>query len=135
MVWQKIKICMFACLILCFSTIKHVHAYSIYEGSISSTYITYFNQILSKHSPLDDYLVFRSGQYEYIMLVGDITLSGSTFHGSDLTEYSVRTDNTNYNSTYKLYSSSGKSLTLQVDNNIIYSIVSAYCINNISNDI
>lgn len=113
-------------MITCFSTYIQTFAYEIYEGSISSTYTTYFNQILTKHSPIEDYIVFRNGQYDYIMLVGDLYLNGSTFTGSDLTEYSIRTDSSNYNSTYKLYTSTGNSLDLNVNNNIIYSNLGSF---------
>ena len=54
-------------------------AYSIYEGTISSTYTTYFKDILSRQTIFTDYVCFRSGQNQYVMVVGDLEYSNNRF--------------------------------------------------------
>lgn len=52
-----------------------------YDGSISDTYLNYFRGIIAKN-PGDEYLAMRSGQYEYLLVYGDLELNGKTFSGS-----------------------------------------------------
>ena len=46
-----------------------------YEGNMSSTYITYFRDIVSGIGFNDNYVAYRSGQNEYKMVVGELTSS------------------------------------------------------------
>ena len=52
-----------------------------YDGSISTTYTTYFSGVVDKLG-IDDYVLIRSGQYEYMFVYGDLSLTGHTFTGS-----------------------------------------------------
>lgn len=54
---------------------------SAYDGSISTTYTTYFAGVVDKLS-VEDYVLIRSGQYEYTFAYGDLDLNGTTFTGS-----------------------------------------------------
>ena len=54
-----------------------------YASVSGGTYEGYAAQVVAKlGKPLDDYLFYRSGSYTYVLCMGDLTLSGSTFTGS-----------------------------------------------------
>lgn len=73
---------------------------TVYEdGNISTTFITIFRDICPKFSMFDNYVFFRSGQYDYTMYVGDISLSGTDFIGSDCKVYYINSSSS-YNSNY-----------------------------------
>lgn len=101
-------------------------AYSIYEGTISSTYTTYFKDILSRQTMFTDYVCFRAGQYEYVMVVGDLEYSNNQFVLSE--KGSVYTfDNTgSYNSNYSFNVSEISSFSLNAGDNIVYSNLGYY---------
>lgn len=105
---------------LCVSMATQAYAYSAYDGSISSTYITYYRDILSKISVFDDYVVFRSDQNAYIMAVGDLTVNGNTFTGKDIELITIST-NGNYNSYYVISSTEVQNFQLDTRGNIVYS--------------
>lgn len=53
-----------------------------YHGTISDTYLDYFEGIVQKLTPKEHYVIWRSGQYAYNMVYGeDITLEGTYFSG------------------------------------------------------
>lgn len=66
-----------------------IEAYSIsgspYPGTISSTYLDYFEGIADKLSYREHYVAFRSSQYEYLMAWGEgLSYDGYQFKGSAL---------------------------------------------------
>lgn len=53
-----------------------------YNGTISDTYLDYFEGIVQKLKPSEHYVIWRSGQYAYTMCYGeDIALEGTYFSG------------------------------------------------------
>lgn len=67
----------------------------VYDGSMSSSYITYARDTVSKLPPGSRYVFFRPSQYEYRLVYGDdLEVSGSTFQGKELFYVSY---NTRYN--------------------------------------
>lgn len=60
-------------------------SYSSYSGSsnnLSSTYVDYLRERISDIDPDEDYILFRSGQYSYILAVSEMfTYSGTTLSG------------------------------------------------------
>ena len=128
MVWQVIKryIVVLLVLIVAFSTTAQ--AYSVYDGTPSSTYITYFKDIVSG-APFDaNYVAFRSDQNEYIMLLGDLEIKGSTISvNGTAKEYKYYTTNTSqYNSTYRYSVTEVSSGSVNVGDYIIYSDLGDY---------
>lgn len=121
------KILAFICVcVIALSSAKHTFAYTIYDGTISNTYLTYFEGILSKSSINDDYLILRSGQNEYVMVVGDLTYNNKNFVGSSLTEYKFYTESTNYNSQYRFTETTNVSINQNTNNYIVYSNLGPY---------
>ncbi len=54
-----------------------------YPGTISDTYLNFFKGIVEKLKFNEHYVVYRSGQYSYIMIYGeDIALDGDHFSGA-----------------------------------------------------
>lgn len=53
-----------------------------YNGTISDTYLDYFEGIVQKLEPNENYVIWRSGQYAYNMCYGEnIQLDGTYFSG------------------------------------------------------
>ncbi len=67
------------------SNISVRSAYSdVYDGSMSTSVIQYFKDIVSKLPPGNDYVLFRQSQYVYRLVYSDnLELSGSVFTASD----------------------------------------------------
>ena len=101
---------------------------SVYtEGNISSTYTTIFQDVIDGLNPLDDYVFYRSGNYEYRMYVGDLDLSNSLFTGQDLDLYILKYNQSGYNQTsYTYEKSNGQSIYLDVGSNLVYSNLGGY---------
>lgn len=101
---------------------------SVYtEGNISNTYTTIFQDVLDGLNPLDDYIFYRSENYEYRMYVGDLDLSDTLFVGQDLDLYILRYSQSGYSSTSYVYErSSGQSLSVDVGSHLVYSNLGGY---------
>lgn len=102
--------------------------HNVYEnGNLSSTYTTYFRDIVSGIPFKDNYVAFRSGQYSYTMIVGDLELSNGTFTLNEAgKEYVFSTDNSNYNAQYRYNVNEISNFTLRVTDEIIYSDLGDY---------
>lgn len=101
-------------------------AATIYDGNISTTYITIFRDIASKLSPFDDYVFFRSDQYEYMMVVGDFDYSSGLMSADGrVTIYAISTNNT-YNSSYVYSVSTQDGFSISPGESLIYSNLGDY---------
>ena len=78
MVW-KMKRCLVACLIISALCAIQASAASPYDGNISTTYLTIFRDVVADLSPADDYVFYRSDEYEYTLVAGDLEYNGSSF--------------------------------------------------------
>ena len=102
-------------------------AYEVYnDGTVSSTYTTYFRDILASASPFDDYIYWRSGQYEYSLVVGDLSYSGGRFTSSDSCTHYKFTTSSGYNSTFSYSTTSINDFSLSVGNALVYSNLGNY---------
>lgn len=91
----------------------------IYEGSISSGALTAFEGVVSR-SPMSDYVAFRSGQFSYVLAVGDLDLSSGVITGTaDLYTYY------SYGGDYSWTQTSG-ALDLTLGDNLVYSNLGSY---------
>lgn len=100
--------------------------YSIYDGSISSSYVTYFKDILAGVPFNKNYVAFRSGQYTYTMVVGELDYNGNSLSLiGDGKEY-IFTTSSGYNSylTYNVYDITSFSLSLE--DYLVYSDMGDY---------
>lgn len=56
----------------------------VYDGTISSTVVTYMKGIVARFSPSVHYVLFRESQYGYRLVYGkDLSVSGNVFTGTD----------------------------------------------------
>lgn len=103
-------------------------AYSVYtEGNISTTYLSYFEDLTSKIGLNDDYVFFRSGQNEYTMAVGDLDLVNGTFVGSSVKIYQIySTSISGYNTIYSFSNRTENGFVLQVASSLVYSNLGSY---------
>ena len=96
-----------------------------YHGTISDTYLDYFEGIVEKLKPNENYVVWRSGQYAYNMCYGEnIELDGTFFSGDcDLVQIYRSPDN--YSNDW--YVSTGSdSLSLSATDIFCYSNLGMY---------
>lgn len=114
------------CAILCAPVQAATH--SIYDnGTLSSTYTTYFRDILSGVDFNDNYVAFRSGQYSYTMVVGDLDYSNNiiTLNGDGFV-YDFSTEGSNYNSQLRYTVSNIDDFSINCGNYILYSDVGQF---------
>lgn len=127
MVWKIIApLSLVCCLLLVSPTLAK--ADSIYtDGNISSTYLDIFRDILEDTSLTDDYLVFRSSQYEYTLLVGEIDFQNNIFTSQNYRKFVISTSQSGYSGgVYHLNSSLGTSFSLNAEDYIVYSNLGYY---------
>ena len=121
-----IRILAVACVLCCLAALPlAASAATVYEGNISTTYITIFRDIASKLPLTSDYVFFRSGQYDYTLVAGDLTYNGSVFSGEDLTQYLLVT-NSSYNSNYEYGVISLDSFSLAPGGALVYSNLGSF---------
>lgn len=101
---------------------------SVYDdGNISNTYTQIFQDVLDGLSPMDDYLFYRSGNYEYRMYVGDLECTGTTFTGSNLDLYVLSYSQSGYTSSvYNYQQYSNQSLSVNCGSLLVYSNLGGY---------
>lgn len=93
---------------------------SIYEGTISTSMLEYFSDILVKVSPLKNYVLLRSSQYVYILYVGEFSWDGSSFSCASSDAYTITT-NSGYNSHYTFNVSTLSDLVIVPGDYLVYS--------------
>ncbi|MBQ8239827.1 MAG: hypothetical protein IJZ38_03155 [Bacteroides sp.] len=64
-------------------------AATVYDGNISSTYTTIFRDLVTRVAATEDYVFFRSSEYDYTMVAGDLEYADGTFSGEELRAYVV----------------------------------------------
>lgn len=63
------------------------------SGTISATYLDYFEGVLEKKDYDEHYVIFKSGDYRYTLAYGDsLKLNGSTFSGVGLNVVNIYRD-------------------------------------------
>lgn len=120
---RKVIAYMVAVLILCSAFCGTVSAatYTPYEGNISTSYLTYFEDLLPKIKLTDHYVFFRSGQYDYVMVVGDIEHDNGIFSSeTDCTVYTL-SSSSGYNSYNSYYVSTISDFYMVSNDILIYS--------------
>lgn len=129
MVWKvKFTSIILLLLLLVATTCGRAEAatYNVYDGNPSSTYIQYFKDSIANIPLGDHYVAFRSGQYTYSLVFGDITLNGSIFSSEDsCTVFSYET-NSSYNSYYSYSQDTIDSFYLNAEDKILYSDLGYY---------
>lgn len=95
--------------------------YNPYEGTISTTYLTYARDVLPNMKLGDHYVFLRSGQNEYTMITGDVVYTNGRFSNIDpVTVYTWSTDGS-YNSYYRYNVAIVSDIDVNPSDKIIYS--------------
>lgn len=95
-----------------------------YASVTSNAYSEIASRTIIKSGWNDDYVFWRSGQYEYCLAVGDIEFTGGVFSGDNCKLFRYTLDS-GYNGTYRL-SVENDSINLNVSNYIVYSNLGDY---------
>lgn len=118
------------CFILVFSlSCFPAYAEDVANGTINSTALTYFEGITRKLSPFEDYVAFRTGDYTYSLVYGNLSYSNGVISSSSATrvDYNSRYYTSNYE--YTTYVSDSQISNLRLNTNgfsIIYSSLGSF---------
>lgn len=112
-------------IMLTFGSISQANAASVYDGNFSTTYLTFMKDIVSGIGFKDDYVAFRSGQYDYTLVVGDLDYNGTFKNNGTCKEYVFSSDG-GYNSYYVYNVNTISSFSLDAEDKIIYSNLGEY---------
>lgn len=125
---KKYMFVLVAMLVLITATCGTVSAatYDCYEGNLSTTQLNYYRDILGNQSILDNYVVFRDGQYTYKMVVGDIVYNNNTFTSDKECKVFSIDIGSGYNSIYKYNEFTIDSFVLNTNENIVYSDLGSF---------
>lgn len=118
-------LCVCVLLVGAFCTQANAATHTIYEeGTLSSTYTTYFKDIIAGAKFTDNYVAFRSGQYSYSMVVGELEYKNGAISlvGSGK-EYKYSATTSGYNQQYKYTVSNLSNFSVDCGDYIIYSDV------------
>lgn len=119
---RKVSI-MMACfaLVLALGNRAQASDYTVYDGNMSSTYIDYFRDIVAGIGFNEHYVAFRSGQYEYTLIVGELIYADGNFSLVDTGTCYTISNSGNYNSLYEYDVSRLEQFSLSSGNYIVYS--------------
>lgn len=103
-------------------------AYSVYDaGNISTTYVQYFEDIVDGETPLTPYVMWRNGQYEYIIAFSDgLKVLNGTFSSNENTRMYSITQTTGTNGRYSLNYSESNNFELTTNKSLLYSSLEGY---------
>lgn len=113
---------------LLFASPMQTYANSIYEdGNISSTFLDIATDLTNNISVSDDYIFFRSGQYDYTFIYGNIDFTDGVFSSSTYNKIIITTNTSGYNQTrYHYEYSQGSNLSLTTSDYLVYSNLGHY---------
>lgn len=82
---RSLRVCVLACIMVIAFAIP-LQASTPYQGTISDSYKFIFEDVVSDLSIFDNYVFWRSGQYQYSLLSGDLSVENGVFSvtGGDL---------------------------------------------------
>lgn len=121
------KIIVAFCIAMLLCTPVHSIAAEPYQDSISNTYVQYARDLLPLGKITDDYVFYRSGQYEYELIIGDLDYNGSRFINNDIVTYYSFTTGTGYNSNFTYGTDSISEFSLDVTGGqMVYSNLGNY---------
>lgn len=123
---RKITVVLACMLLLLCGAAATASATDVYQGTISSNFYDIFDDIYITAS--DDYVFFRSGQYEYILLVGDLDYDNNRFDlAGDGKIYKItQNSGNNYNTHYTYEVSDVSSYFLNTKGLLVYSNMGDY---------
>lgn len=102
--------------------------YNVYtEGNMNTTYVQYFKDILAGAKITDDYVAFRSGQYEYTMAVGKLGIvdGGIIASSGECKVYRIGQEGT-YNARYTYSTETTTGFSVDPNDSIVYSNLGDY---------
>lgn len=128
MVRQVIAMLAILCLLCACGTVAQAASYTAYDGNLNNTYVTYFRDILAGVPVTDNYVVFRSNQYDYIMVTGDIVYNNGLFTSDTVCQiFTITQVNSGIQGNYYSYESREiETFVLDAEDKIVYSDLGSY---------
>lgn len=120
-------ICIIAIMCVCLSMTSNAFAYTSYDqGNMSTTYISYFDDIVDGLPINYNYVATRSSQYDYILHASDtLKFADGVFTSENGTTYKITTSS-GYNSTYSYKVLTEYNFTLDTNDQMVYSNIGDY---------
>lgn len=127
---RSLRACVLACIMVIAIAIP-LQASTPYMGTISDSYKSLFQSVVSDISVFDNYVFWRSGEYQYSLISGDITENNGTFTVTDGDMYVIDiivVDGSGWNSnSYYQYSHyMNIDYSLSTNNILVYSDITGY---------
>lgn len=120
-------ITLFCALCVCLTMSSNAFAYTSYDqGTMSTTYVQYFRDIVDGLPSNYSYVATRSGQYEYILHASDNLKYGNDQYLSDNGITYTITVGSGYNSTYDYDVSHEQNFVLYTNGQMVYSSIGDY---------
>lgn len=94
------------------------------SGNVGTTNQAMFQGLVSKVSPLDNYVFARTGDYQYILAWGDLELSGEVFSG--VVNYAVYERDSSYSNEYSYTVYTDSDFSLDAGNYVVFSDLGLY---------
>lgn len=135
MVRKSVLITLACCFLIATATIT-ASAQTVYEGTMSSTFTTIAEQI--NLPVMADYVFFRSGQYTYTLVVGDLEYNSGNFSLSDAGKvYTItQVNGSGYSASYYSYAVSDvDTYTIETGGKLVYSNLAGYPVLNNNSDV
>lgn len=124
---RKISSLVICFLLICaIGTTAKAVTYEVYDGNPSNTYIQYFKDIISGIGFDDHYVAFRSTQYDYVLVVGDLEFSNGVFTARDTCSIYTISSTGNYNTNYSYSVEQDKNITIRANDELLYSDLGQY---------
>lgn len=111
---------------ICGSMATQAMAYTVYDGTPSSTYLAYMQDVLTKFSATSDYVCFRSSQYDYMLVVGDLNKTDNQIYATGAVDVCVISTNNGYNASYSINFRTEDNFVLDCGDEIVYSNLGMY---------
>lgn len=118
-------IILIVCVVLAFGSAVPIHASAAtiepYDGSISTTYITIFRDMIAKKPISDNYVFLRTGQNTYKMYVGKFTYENQVLTADGSCYVYILDVGSQYNSGYIFSQAREDDVVVNPGSSLIYS--------------
>lgn len=100
-------------------------SYTLYDGELVPSYASIFRDLVGKISPMEDYVFFRSGEYDYTLIAGELECIAGIFEAPVCTVYRLYVS-PDGSAGYQLFQSEETDFILETGTGLVYSNLGHY---------
>ena len=86
---RSVLVCCALAVVLAQPITASAATYTLYDGELGSSYVSIFRDLVGKISPMEDYVFFRSGEYDYTLIAGELECIAGIFEAPACTVYRI----------------------------------------------